>query len=216
MRSKNYSFCHVTKNFREVQVFGEDFYSANVILKAPVMEDIPDPKCNTVCFMKSENVTANCKNYVAVTDKYICYAVKGSLLRAIHTQSGKMILLRGHESPVLDLKFSPVERNLLGTVDNGHVGGSHVFIWQLIDTLELSHSILCQFSIPAEVIQPHPTLPQIWAISNNNKLGILSTILSSLSMSLSTMEHLSMHTTLDGKVIGILIKYTIFIICFTY
>lgn len=114
---------------------------------------------------------------LAVSDSYICYSVRKTLLRIIHTVSSEKLLLRGHISQILDLKFSVAgRRNTVCSVDEAPTQEPHTFIWELDDSSTLSHTIVGQYSIPASQVQPHPILANVWAIvSNGNGIAAETT-----------------------------------------
>ena len=145
-----------------------------------VDEDAPESKCNIVCvFPKPESLAYECRNLLGVSESYICYSVKKTLLRIINTVSTARALLRGHGSYVLDLKFSRVAKSTnVCSVDEGDGEGSHTFIWQINDGAELTSVTVGQFSLRSSIVQPHPTLVNVWAIATNSgdhsKIGFIS------------------------------------------
>ena len=131
-----------------------------------------DPKCNSVCLMKADK--RSYRNMIAVSENYICYTVKGSLLRVLHSQTGEKVLLRGHESPVLDVRFSPADSSVLCSVDAGDSDAHHTFLWQLQTD---GNSVVKQeliFSIPlkANNVKSHPLSSKLWAVSHGSRLGL--------------------------------------------
>ena len=60
--------------------------------------ETPESKCNTVSFMKIDDIAKNCRNLLAVSDCYICYAVSGNRsLRVIQKETGEKSILRGYK-----------------------------------------------------------------------------------------------------------------------
>ena len=168
-------------------------------------EETPEPMCNTVCFLKSEELNPKCRNLLAVSNSYICYIVKKSKLRVIHTESSKMALLQGHEFPILDLKFSKADCRVLCSIDDNptdDVAGSctaRIIIWRLDYSEEVTSKILAQFAFGAAVVQPHPLIADVWAVAKGHNVGIISGSLESGEM-LKSYEELSLHATVTGSV----------------
>lgn len=190
-------------------------------------EEMPEPMCNTVCYFKSEEQNPNCRNLLAVSKSYICYTVKKSKLRVIHSESGKMVLLLGHEVPVVDLKFSRADSSVVCSVDNAISGESatnptaaHVFIWRLSHSGDIVTSIiLAQFGFGATIVEPHPHNADVFAVAKGGHVGIITTSLSS-GGSLQFYEELSLHALLledildlsfstDGKMLLVVTAYDI-------
>mmetsp|Transcript_25868 Transcript_25868/g.48552 ORF Transcript_25868/g.48552 Transcript_25868/m.48552 type:complete len:1013 (-) Transcript_25868:208-3246(-) len=143
-------------------VFGSDADSAPI-----------DPKCNSVCLMKSDKRVY--RNMIAVSKNFICYTVKGNLLRVIDSEVGEKVLLRGHESPVLDVRFSPADENVLCSVDAGEGGSSHVHLWRLTMTSGvIDQTLQCSLPLRANNVKSHPLTPSVWGISCGNQLGLLN------------------------------------------
>jgi hypothetical protein len=114
---------------------------------------------------------------LAVTDTFICYTVRRSLLRVIHTVSSERALLRGHEFTVVDLKYSANSHSsVLCSVDDGgdprvpvNPAIAHLNVWKLDDSKkEIGSSKLCSLSLMATIVQPHPTHNQLWAIGRTD------------------------------------------------
>jgi hypothetical protein len=155
------------------------------------------PKCNTVCFMKSESRL--CRNTICVSDKNICYSVKGNLLRVIRTATGEKLLLRGHDSPIVDLKFSATDGNVFCSVDVG-ITSQHVFVWMISDVGEFSSNILATLPLCASLVQSHPKSSKLWAISDRNEFSIFS---SHVSNEVTKYSDLSMYLCFPEDVAGL-------------
>jgi hypothetical protein len=166
-------------------------------------EETPEPMCNTVCFLKSEDLNPKCRNLLAVSNSYICYIVKKSKLRVIHTESSKMALLQGHEFPILDLKFSKADCRVLCSIDDtDDVAASltaRIIMWRLDYSEEVTSKILAQFSFGAAVVQPHPLIAEVWAVAKGSNVGIISGSLESGEM-LKSYGELSLNATVAGTV----------------
>jgi hypothetical protein len=131
-----------------------------------------DPNCNTVSLMKSDKRVY--RNMIAVSQQFICYTVKGNLLRVIDSAMGEKVLLRGHESPVVDVRFSPADDNVLCSVDSGESDSSnHIHLWHLALNGNVIEQTL-QFSLPlkANNVKSHPLSSRLWGISFGNQFGL--------------------------------------------
>jgi hypothetical protein len=148
---------------------------------------------------------STCRNLLGLSNNYTCYVVKKSFLRVIHTSLSVKCLLRGHSSHILDLKFSSVSNDIMCSVDDdiSDVECPHTFIWQLLPTEgDLTSKKLLELQIGAQTCQPHPQIPYVWALSNKNKIGIISSQFS--GMSYSNYSDLPMNAVVDGTVMDIL------------
>lgn len=130
-------------------------------------------KCDTVCFIKSDPSQSE-RNTVCLSESYICYCVKAGLIRAIHIGTGQKTLLRGHVSPVNDLKFSPVNNSVLCTSDLGDDQSDHVVLWKLVLRDELEYETICALQMPASRVLGHPLSENIWALSLGSDLCMFS------------------------------------------
>lgn len=132
-------------------------------------------KSNIVAYIKADGLPNNCRRMIAVSNLYTCYVVKKTLLRCIHTVSTLNLVIRGHTSAVLDIKFSPAASDILCSVDNASTEGSHIFIFQLVSQEDsLTSKTLCEMKLKAQMVHPHPLLPQVWVFANGDKVGIIS------------------------------------------
>jgi hypothetical protein len=89
------------------------------VLKALTTGKTPDVKHNTVSYMKPEKLNNLCRNALGSNEKFICYAVRKSLMRVIETARGEKTLLRGHSHDILDIDFSRTNDMILCSVDGG-------------------------------------------------------------------------------------------------
>ena len=160
------------------KVCGKALIAQHTHLEAD-LGDSPGSKCNTVSYMKPESLDYYCRNVVAASERFICYSVRKSLLRVIQTESTQKDLLRGHESTVLDIEFSKVDKSILCSVDSGEgvsAVNARVIIWQLkesADAADLTHAIVREYLLPAMVLNASPVSGQCFAIAFNNRWGIV-------------------------------------------
>jgi hypothetical protein len=168
--------------------------------------DLPDAKCNEVALVKTEDIPAACRHIIGVSGNYICYIVKGTLLRVIHTIHSSKLLLRGHESHIIDAKFSICKENdgLLCTVDTGASGANHVFIWQLsYNSPDLTHELVHSFKVKASFVLAHPSNPSLWIIGHERWVALLDTSNTAQCASdkqATTYHELSNHVMLHSNV----------------
>ncbi len=69
-------------------------------------------------------------NLIAVNRNYICYAVRGDMIRVLHKKSGNRGLLKGHSGGIADIQFSSAEDSDI-LVSGGKDG--NIFVWKLIE-----------------------------------------------------------------------------------
>ena len=159
-------------------------------------------KSNIVAYIKAEGLPNNCRRMIAVSSLYTCYVVKKTLLRCIHNVSTLNLVIRGHTSPVLDIKFSPAASDILCSIDNATSEGGHVFVFQLMAQEDsLISKTLCEMKLKAQMVHPHPHLPQVWAIANGDKVGIISYSMSGVD-SFTEYEELSLFVRIANFVTG--------------
>lgn len=164
------------------KIYGLPITSGNHSVTFGCEEETPEPMCNTVSFMKQETLNPQCRNVVAVSESYVCYTVKKTKLRVIHTESSKLALFQGHDFPIVDLKFSQVDRSFFCSVDDSL--GSEIIIpatpraiiRQLKFDTELDSIVLAQFPVAASMVQPHPKIAHVFAIAKGNRVGVISGI----------------------------------------
>lgn len=157
-----------------------------------------DPKCNTVCYLKSEG-----KNNSMVTNsRYICYTVKGNLLRVIHAATTDKLLLRGHEHPICDIKFSSADLDVLCSADEG-TQGNNIFVWRLSKENEFVSTILCSLPFSCNRIHSHPLASSLWAVSNQNALCLFSTKHSPKSQGRLGYSDFPLHHIFIGEISGL-------------
>ena len=168
--------------------------------------ETPEPMCNTVSIIKLEALNPHSRNLVAVSESYICYPVKKVKLRAIHTESSKLGLFQGHSYPIVDLKFSAVDRTYLCSIcDNvgdelSFPGTPCVIIRQLKFDDELDSVILAQFNMPASIVQSHPKIADVFAIAHGKHIAVIS---GSQRSRTDSYETLPLHLLLPANITDI-------------
>jgi len=191
------------------KVYGIDVSEPNATVVHSDQDELLESKCNQVSFVKTEPMAATLRNLLAVCESYIAYSVKKNLIRVIHTVSAQKTLLRDHEYPVLDLKFSPVDRNLVCSVDDAPEGAdaslARIIMWQLQDgDADLKSERVCMFGFGAAMVQPHPHLASVWAVAKGDRLGIVSFALAQGVAGehvFKSFDALPLHTSFPGATI---------------
>ena len=164
---------------KDLEAGGLSLREQHHILNALSIGKTPDVKHNTVSYMKPERLNALCRNALGSNDKFICYAVRKSLLRVIETARGEKTLLRGHSHDILDIDFSRTNDMILCSVDGGAPETAEeprVIISRLEggndETPELGHSKLAEFEIPGYIVKSHPTCAGCFGVANIAEFGI--------------------------------------------
>lgn len=121
----------------------------------------------------------NILNILTINSKYICYTLKGNLIRIIQTTTGDKLLLKGHENNICDMKYSIINSNILCSIDNG-LNGLNIFIWKLFKDTIFNSQIMCNLPLSATLIQSHPTSSSVWAVSHESSICLISTLQQSL------------------------------------
>jgi hypothetical protein len=197
---------------RGLKLFGKDILSNNARYELDSKDELPPSKCNTVSLLKPDFAPAEYRNMLAVTDTFICYTVRRTLVRVIHTVSSEKTLLRGHEYTIVDMKYGLNNSKMLCTIDDGgdpsaptNTAASHVFVWKLDDSKkEIPATKICALGLMANVVQPHPTHANLWGLGrsdcakNVGYIGIFSSVDCNQDNSPS-YESLPMHAVLQGK-----------------
>ena len=191
------------------KMYGHSITEDNCSISFVGDEEMPEPMCNTVCYFKSEEQNPHSRNLLAVSKSYICYTVKKSKLRVIHSESGHMALLVGHELPVIDLKFSKADSSVLCSVDNAIStdnstnATAHIFIWRLTHAGDVvTSTVLAQFAFGASIVEPHPHDTSVFAVAKGNNVGIITTSLGSKG-SLQLYEELSLNASVDRDIVDL-------------
>jgi WD40 repeat protein len=126
-------------------------------------EELPQAKYNSVAFMKSESIAYSNRQFIQVSEIYICYIVRGNILRIIDSRSGSKSILKGHTSSITDVTFSSLDASLLYSCDIGtDTSISHIYVWQLLDTSsEVEFNTVATYKFPATIIKTHPVMKNV-------------------------------------------------------
>lgn len=126
--------------------------------------------------MKVEDLSEDCRSLLAVSESCICYSVtqKKNLLRLIDTITGEKEILRGHDSGVTDIKFSPADSSLLCTTDNGDIAGkAHTIVWKKSET-GINFQAAAQIQLRGVLLAAHPQQSSVWALSDGKNVGVFN------------------------------------------
>ena len=146
-----------------------------------------ESKCNTVAFMKLERAPLSCRNVLAVNEQFICYSVKKTMLRIINQRNAQKDLLKGHQHPILDIKFSTTNEAMLCSVDDGEgdqtlPATAACIVWRLTEANQgvlegtLTHEVALMVPLRASTVQSFPQLSgEVWVVAHKNKFAVLST-----------------------------------------
>mmetsp|Transcript_29623 Transcript_29623/g.65673 ORF Transcript_29623/g.65673 Transcript_29623/m.65673 type:complete len:297 (-) Transcript_29623:17-907(-) len=186
----------------EAALYGQDIYESASSFNFNLSVDMPSSKSNNVSFMKAEPLPLGLRNVLAVSDTHICYSVtsKKNLLRVIDTLSGEKVILRGHESAVLDLQFSPADGSVLCSVDDaggaGFDGKPHCIVWRKQGGCDWqTHASLL---LPATQVVPHPQSPLVWALCDGVRVGVVDCAQGS-QLTAGSYEALPLNVRLEGS-----------------
>jgi len=68
-------------------------------------------------------------NTIAVNKNYICYSVKGNLIRVINKYTAQRTLIKGHTDQITDMKFFSNEVDILASVGKD----GNIFVWKITE-----------------------------------------------------------------------------------
>lgn len=144
------------------------------------------PKCNSIAFVKPEPRSSDARNTCAAAGRFVCYTVKGTMIRVIDKVTGEKALLKGHMSPIADISFSPIDDTLLCSVDMGGSEGAAI-VWKLVSSADaFSFDLVARFPIDACIARAHPVLSDIWCLSDGFNVALVSSKQQDMSFSLTT------------------------------
>lgn len=197
----------------------------------------PEARSNTVSLLKydgdSNNSNSNSnrpRNTVAVSELFICYAVRKSILRIINTITSQKELYKGHASDVQDLQFhrsinnnsnnngnssNNNNVNVLCSVDAGEDSSvNHTFIWETVpdntslespygnvnDPLRLR--TLYSSTVRANLVIPHTVHSGTFVIAHTKLgyFGIISSINSNNNSNSSSNSNSNCSNNISNEV----------------
>lgn len=86
---------------------GVDITSASFTYAMPTDASLlPHLRCTPIAFYNSEPRMGPAGRLIAVSDDYICYAIKEGHIRVINRHTVVRTLLKGHKKPILDAVFA--------------------------------------------------------------------------------------------------------------
>jgi WD40 repeat protein len=188
--------------------------------------DIPTSRKNDISFMRIDSGgIATAYNLVAVSlrELFIAYAVSANRsIRLINSTSGEKSVLRGHESGIVDIKFSPADDTVVCSVDNAAGEGNHIHVWRLDpnNLTATSAAPVKTLALPASIVQGHPTTASVWAVAYQNSIGLISVEGPSASPStvssysgLGPASSKAMDGNISGMCRGCLLFFDFFLVC---
>ena len=95
---------------------------SSVVKMSSAFGDGDEPKeavCTPITRMASEFEKNSSGRLIAVNDDYICYSIKGNLIRVIHFVQVTRNKLAAHPALVCDIEFAGRDSNLLASLDVG-------------------------------------------------------------------------------------------------
>lgn len=92
------------------------------------LEDLPHPQCTPIAFYNSDAPYGSGR-LVAVSDQYICYAIKDGHIRGINRLSVMRTLLKGHKKPVIDMAFASRTTCVLASLG----GDGSFYLWTIVE-----------------------------------------------------------------------------------
>jgi WD40 repeat protein len=142
------------------------------------------------------------RHTIATNSKYICYAVKGNLIRVINATTGDKLLLRGHSHPISDMQFSSADLNVLCSLQDQD-GAGNIFVWKLSKEQEFLSTTLCQLPFTASCVHGHPLASTLWAVAHQNSLCLFSTLHPPKGRSSRLcLQDFAAHQSFAGEVVG--------------
>ena len=163
------------KDSRESLYYGIDVVERACTISHGSIGDIPDTKSNNVSFMKVESLHPDTRNLLATCDSFICYSVtaKKNLIRVIHTVTGEKNILRAHEFPIVDLKFSD-NGKFLCSVDNGPGSNSlsnsnSIVLWEEDSSATCGYVEVKRFNYQAKMVVAH-CKPELFVAASDSAL----------------------------------------------
>lgn len=126
--------------------------------------DANQPICTPITRMASEFNKAPSGRLIAVNENYICYGIKGNLIRVIHFVNITRNKLAGHPASLVDIQLSGRSDDVLASLD---VGGTLRFR----RIFEASGE--CQYTTELEVKLPGDAGQKIcWAAPGSNAIAV--------------------------------------------
>ncbi|EWM24973.1 enhancer of mrna-decapping protein 4 [Nannochloropsis gaditana] len=92
-------------------------------------DGLPHPQCTPIAFYNSEAPYGSGR-LIAVSDAYICYAIKDGHIRGINRQTVQRTLLKGHKKPIIDMAFASRSTCMLGSLG----GDGSFYLWTITES----------------------------------------------------------------------------------
>eukprot|EP00624_Nannochloropsis_granulata_P002086 evm.model.NODE_20117_length_12504_cov_23.799984.2 len=136
---------------------------------------LPHPQCTPIAFYNSDAPYGSGR-LIAVSDAFICYAIKDGHIRGINRQSVQRTLLKGHKKPVIDMAFARRSTCILASLG----GDGSFFLWTIgenpADKSLTSVPLLSVTNVHLQRIVWHPTKPHTVAVvAPNGEVALINT-----------------------------------------
>ncbi len=135
--------------------------------------DMCEPQMEAVVGLKENNdipMLDQRRIVIATNSMYTCYVVKGNQIRVLSPQTSNKLLLKGHDSTVLDMKIAERDTSILCSTSQ-----SETIFWKIdgIDG-ELAFTKLHIAYCPGKIVASHPHSADVWAVANQSKVTFVS------------------------------------------
>ncbi|KAM3574562.1 hypothetical protein VYU27_003477 [Nannochloropsis oceanica] len=136
---------------------------------------LPHPQCTPIAFYNSDALYGSGR-LIAVSDAFICYAIKDGHIRGINRQSVQRTLLKGHKKPVIDMAFARRSTCTLASLG----GDGSFFLWTIgenpADKSLTTVPLLSVTNVHLQRIVWHPTKPHTVAVvAPNGEVALINT-----------------------------------------
>jgi enhancer of mRNA-decapping protein 4 len=136
---------------------------------------LPHPQCTPIAFYNSDAPYGSGR-LIAVSDAFICYAIKDGHIRGINRQSVQRTLLKGHKKPVIDMAFARRSTCILASLG----GDGSFFMWTIgenpADKSLTSVPLLSVTNVHLQRVVWHPTKPHtIAVVAPNGEVALINT-----------------------------------------
>lgn len=137
--------------------------------------ELPHPQCTPIAFYNSDAPYGSGR-LIAVSDAFICYAIKDGHIRGINRQSVQRTLLKGHKKPVIDMAFARRSTCILASLG----GDGSFFLWTIgenpADKSLTSVPLLSVTNVHLQRVVWHPTKPHtIAVVAPNGEVALINT-----------------------------------------
>jgi hypothetical protein len=154
------------------------------------VDNLPAVQRNVVANAKRLNIPNSCRNMIAAGKSSIVYVIQTdarNISRYIDTVSSQMVLLRGHEKQIRDVKIS-IDKSIVCSCTDLDTIVFH------IHNVTMEVKILQKFPIPAAMLKCSPINGKTFVLVKDTLLTVITENASS--------EWISTHRVIDSEVLG--------------